>query len=138
RDLDRREPRIEPQHDSLLVLDHVLVVRIEHERQHRAIDTERRLYNPRPKTRLRILVEVSQILAAELRVLIEVKAAALGHALELAPSERIQKLDVSGAARVVRQLVGRMLALAQMVRLDPELDVPVEAEIDPVAIPLLF
>src|SRR6266436_2573734 len=38
----------------------------------------------------------------------------------------------------MRQLIGRVLSLAQMVCLDSELGVPVESEIDPVAIPLLF
>ena len=138
RNLDRREAGIEPQHDSLLVIDHVLVVCVEHEREHRAIHPQRGLDHPRPKAGLGVLVEISQVLAAELRVLIEVVAAALGHALQLAPSERIQELDVGGAARIMRQFIGRVFAGAQMLALDSEFDVPVESEIDPVAIPLLF
>src|SRR5258708_6679565 len=37
-----------------------------------------------------------------------------------------------------RDRLFRLSALAQMIALDSELDVPVESEIDPVAIPLLF
>ena len=59
RSLDRCDARIKPEHDALLVLDHVFVVRIEHEDQHRAIDPERRLDDPWTVARLRFLIEVS-------------------------------------------------------------------------------
>src|SRR5262249_20419517 len=120
---------------SLLVLDHVFIVGVEQERERRAIDSGGRLDYPRPEALLALLVEVGQILAAELGVLIQIVAAALGDSLELAPSERVAELDVSGAARVVRQLVGGMRTQLDMIRFHTEFDVPVKALIDPVVEP---
>ena len=51
----------------------------------------------------------------------EVEVAAVGDALELLPANRVQVLDVTGAARVVRELVGVVGAQPQVVRTDPEL-----------------
>ena len=102
RDLDRRQPRIEPQYDARFVFDHVLIVGIEHEREHRAVHPRGRLDDPRTITRLGLFVEVGQILAAELGVLIEIEAAAPRDSFKLAPAERVKIFDVRGAARVMR------------------------------------
>ena len=136
--LYRRQPRIEPQHDSRLVLDHVLIVSVEHERQHRAIHARRRFDYPRTITRLRLFVEVGQVLAAELGVLIEVEAAAPRDSFKLAPAERIEIFHVGGAARVMRKFVLRMRTQPQTVARDAVLDVPVEALVDPVIEPALL
>ena len=66
----------------------------------------------------------------------EVVVAAVGDALELAPSPRVQELDVGGAGRVVRQLLGVVRAQAQLVLGDAEVDVPAAALLAPVLVPL--
>src|ERR1019366_3356458 len=100
------------------------------------IDAERRLDDPRTVARFRFLIEICEVLAARRRMLIEVVAAALGDTLELAQSEWIAILDVGGAARIMRQLLLRMLMEPQVVALGPELQEPVQAMLDPVLKPL--
>src|SRR5579885_2883496 len=129
--LDRREPRIQAHHDPLFVLHDVLVVRLEQKGQHRAIDAQRRLDYPGAITLAGLLVEIGQIPAAMLRVLIEIVAAALRDALQLAPSKRVEILEIGGAARVMRQLLGPVRAHPQMLARHPVLQKPVVAKLDP-------
>src|SRR5271155_76928 len=135
RGLDRREAGIEAQHNALLVLHHIFVVGVEQENQHRAIDPERRLNHPWTVARLGILIEISEVLAARRRMLIEVVTATLGNAFELAPSERVVVLEVGGAARIMRQLFLGVLMEAQVLALGAELQKPVAAMLDPVVEP---
>ena len=62
----------------------------------------------------------------------QVEVAAVGDPLELGPAHREQVLDVGGRARVVRELVGAVLAQPQVVGADPELRVPAHPLVHPV------
>src|SRR3984893_13624122 len=93
RRLDRRQPRIQTQHDPFLVLDHVFVVGVKQKREQREIHTRRRLDYPRAVSLLGLFVEVGRGLTAVLRMLVEVEAAALCDAFQLAPSERVEVFD---------------------------------------------
>ena len=71
---------------------------------------------------------------------LEVEVGAVGDALEfaeLAAAETEAVLDVDGALRVVRQLLLRVLVVAQVLGVDAEVGVPVPALVDPVLVPLL-
>ena len=80
---------------------------------------------------LRLLVEVLELLAAELGVLGEVEVAAVGDPLELGPPDREQVLDVAGRRGVVGELVGAVRPDPQQVGPDAELGVPALALVDP-------
>ncbi len=70
----------------------------------------------------------------------EVEVGAVGDAFEFTPrvtGETELVLDVDGALGVVRELLLRVLIEPQVLRVDPEVDVPVESLIDPVLMPLL-
>ena len=67
----------------------------------------------------------------------EIEVAAVGHALELRPADRIQVLDVAGAGRVVRELLGVVGAQAQPLAVDAEPHVPVQPLRAPELVPLL-
>jgi hypothetical protein len=71
-----------------------------------------------------------------LGVRLEVEVGAVGDALELRPADREQVLDVGGPGRVVAELVGVVLAQAQVVGADAELLVPAAALGLPVLVPL--
>ena len=85
--------------------------------------------------RLRVLV--LQVLATELRVLRQVEVAAVGDALELAPTPRVAVLDVGRAARVVRELLGIVRAQAELVLGDAEPRRTSPGAPAPVLVPLL-
>jgi hypothetical protein len=70
-------------------------------------------------------------------VLPEIVVAAVRDAFELLPANREQVLEVGGRARVVRQLVGVVRAHTEVRRPQPEIEMPVHALLDPVAVPLL-
>ena len=72
-----------------------------------------------------------------LAVLLQVEVAAVRDALELRPADRVEVLEVARGARVVRQLLRRVLADAQPALAEPVADVPPHALLDPVPIPLL-
>ena len=74
-----------------------------------------------------------------LRVRLEVEVGAVGNALELAPRIALEAelvLDVDGAIGVVRQLLLRMLVEPQVLRVDAQVDIPLQAGVDPVLMPL--
>ena len=120
RDLDRRHRRVQPQHGALLAADLVLVVGVAQQREHRAADAGGRLDHVRDVALARLGVEVLELLAGELAVLGEVEVAAVGDALQLRPADRVQVLDVGGRGRVVRELVGVVVAQAQALAVDAE------------------
>ena len=131
--LDRRQARVQLEHGARLALDLLLVVGVDEEGERRAVGAGGRLDDVRDVALARLLVEVLELLARVLGVLGQVEVAAVGDALELRPADREQVLDVGGARRVVAELVGLVLAQAQVVGADAELDVPVEARLLPVA-----
>src|SRR5690606_40412745 len=70
----------------------------------------------------------------------EVEVGAVRDALKLAPLATCEPeavLDVGGLLRVVRQLFLRMVVEPEVVALDAEVDVPVEASLHPVLLPLV-
>ncbi len=78
--------------------------------------------------------------AGRLAVHRQVVVGAVGDALELTPLRALEAelvLDVDGALGVVRELLGRVLELPQLRRVDAEVDVPGEALVDPALVPLL-
>ena len=65
----------------------------------------------------------------------------VGDAFELAPVGTLEAelvFDVHGALGVVGELLLRMLVVAQVLRLDAEVDVPAGAGVDPVLVPFLI
>src|SRR6188472_568789 len=145
RDLDRREARVELEHDALVdatlgVGRLVLGVGVHEERHHRPVRAERRLDHVGDVALTGGLVEVREVLAGVLAVLLEVEVGAAGDALELleaALGEAEVVLDVDGPLGVVAELLPRVLVLAQVVRADAEVGVPAGALVDPVLVPLL-
>ena len=128
---------MQPEHRPLLAPDLVLVVGVDQEREHRPVGAGGRLDHVRDVALLGRRVDVLELLAGVLGVLGEVEVAAVGDPLELGPADREQVLDVAGAARVVRQLVGVVRAQPQVVGADPELEVPVQPLLEPVLEPPL-
>ena len=84
-----------------------------------------------------VRVEVLELLARELGMAREVEVAAVGDPLELRPTHREQVLDVGGRRGVVRELVGPVLAEAQVVRADAEVGMPAHLVLDPALMPVL-
>ena len=71
---------------------------------------------------------------------LEVEVGAVRDALELAPLAALEPeavLDVDGPLGVVRQLLGRVLVVAQVLPGDAEVGVPVGPCVDPVLVPRL-
>src|SRR5258705_350730 len=135
--LQRRQLRVEPEHDPLLAAHFLLAVGIGHEGQERSVHPGRRLDDERDDVLLALLVEVRERLAAPLRVLLEVEVGTVGDTHQLAPADREVVLDVHRALGVVRQLVALVLAdsqifVAQAVALEPR-----EAVLDPPVVPVL-
>ena len=91
---------------------------VDQERHQRSSQTRRRLDHVRRPAVAGCLVEVRQVLAGELGVLLEVEVGPVGDALELTPlraGEAEAVLDVDGALGVVRQLRLRVLEVPQVV-----------------------
>src|SRR5512135_806300 len=84
RRLDRREPRVELQDRARLAADLVLGVRLAEEGQGRAVGAGRRLDDVRDISLLPLLVEVAEVLAAELLVLRQVIVSPVRDPLQLA------------------------------------------------------
>src|SRR6266542_2217640 len=143
--LDRRQPRVEaqdgtPVHAALRVRRLVLVVRLQQEREHRTGQAGGRLDDVGNPTLALVLVEVRQVDAGVLAVGREVEVGAVGDALqlgELRAAEAEAVLDVDRALRVVRQLLSRVLVVAQVRLGDAQPGVPVPALGQPVLVPLL-
>ena len=71
----------------------------------------------------------------------QVIVGAVGDAFELAPLAALEAeavFQVDGALGVVRELLLRVLVLAQVLRVDAEVDVPGLAVVDPVLVPFLI
>ena len=98
-----------------LAADLVFGVGLAEERQRGAVGARRRLDDVRHEPLLAFLVEIAQVLAAELHVLAQVVVAPVRDPLELADAEREGILDVGGGRRVERQLLGVVVAQPQPV-----------------------
>ena len=131
-DLDRGEARVQAQHGALAALDLLDLVGVDEEGERGAVGAGGRLDHVRDVALFGLLVEVLELLAAELGVLGEVEVAAVGDPLELRPADREEVLDVAGPRGVVGELVGVVGADAQVVGADAELGVPALALLDPV------
>ena len=93
---------MEPQDGALVVLpagfgEVFLIIRVDQERERRAVRAGGRLYDKRNDVLAGGLVEVAELLAGALGVLGEVVVRSIGDALELAPAERELILDVGRA-----------------------------------------
>ena len=108
-----REVRMERQRHPRLAADLLFAVRVDEERERRPVSAGRGLDDPRDDVLAGRLVEVLELLARRLRVARQVEVAPVVDALELLPAEREAILDVDRLLRVVRQLVGRVLAQAE-------------------------
>ena len=126
---------MQAKHRSLPIGDDLLVVGVDHEREHRAVHSERRLDDV---GRVPLLaVHPLELRPRCLCVRGEVEVAAVCDSLELRPTDREEVLDVAGSARVVRELLCVVRAHAQVALADPEAEVPRDSRFDPVAEPLL-
>src|SRR3954468_4543714 len=137
RHLHRRHRRMQAQHRPRLAAELVGVVGLAQQREDRAPDAGRRLDHVRDVALARLRVLPLELLARVLGVLGEVEVAAVGHALQLRPADRVQVLDVGRPARVVRELLGVVLAQAQALARDAQARVPVQPLLAPVVVPLL-
>src|SRR3954447_21179881 len=137
RHLHGGDRRMQPQHRPRLAAELVGVVGLAEQREDRAPDAGRGLDHVRDVALARLRVLPLELLARVLGVLGEVEVAAVGHALQLRPADRVQVLDVGRPARVVRELLGVVLAQAQALARDAQARVPVQPLLAPVVVPLL-
>src|SRR5262249_27316778 len=84
-----------------------------------------------------VLVEVAEVLAAELLVLRQVVIAPVRDPFQLADAEWEGVLDVGGRLRVKGEFVRLVVAEPQFVRPEPEVHVPLVPRLPPVGVPLL-
>src|SRR4051812_16243446 len=136
RRLDRREPGVEPQHRALSTLDLLGVVGVDHEGEHRPVDTRGRLDHVGDEALAAPGVHILELLAGELRVLGQVEVAAVRDPLELRPAHRKVVFHVGGGARIVRELVLAVRAQTELLRPDPEIGVPAQPLAHPVLMPV--
>ena len=114
-----------------LAADLLLAVGVDEERERGPVRARGRLDHPRDHVLVGRLVEVLQGLARGLGMARQVEVAAVVDALELLPPEREAVFDIDRLLRVVRQLVGRVLAQAQPRRRHAEALVPGPARRQP-------
>ncbi len=128
---------MQAQDGALAPLDFLDLVGVDQEGERGAVGAGGGLDHVRDVALFRLLVEVLELLAAELCVLFEVEVAAVGDPLQLRPADREEVLDVAGPGRVVGELVGVVGADPQMVGAQAEVGVPALAQLDPLAVPAL-
>ena len=129
-----RESGVEAEHRPLALGDDLLVVGVDHEREHRAVHAERGLDDVR---RVALLaVHPLELRARRLRVRGQVEVAAMRDALELGPADGEEVLDVARRRRVVRELLGVVRAHAQVALAEAVAQVPRDSLLDPVREPL--
>src|SRR6185437_1020704 len=128
---------MEAEDRARLALDHLLGVRLAEKREHRSRGAGGGLDHMRHKTLFGLIIEIAEIFAAVLHVLFEVVIAAMGDSFKLAPAPREFVFDVAGADGIERQFFLAMLAQTQIVSLEAEILIPLEALITPLRIPLL-
>ncbi|GBU22605.1 hypothetical protein R80B4_02515 [Fibrobacteres bacterium R8-0-B4] len=124
------------QYHALVLALALNVVGVDQERQRRPVRPRSRFYHIREVVRLSFVVKVRQILAAELRVLLQVIIRTVGDALKLAPAEREEVLHVNAGLGVVGELVLFVVAQAQVFRFDAVILVPLQPRLAPILVPL--
>ena len=136
--LERRERGLEVEHHAgvvLLRVNDLLVVRFAEYGEHRAVDAVGRLDDERDKALVRVRVEIVDALSAVLLMAGEVKVCAVVRAVDLAPAEREEKLDVARRAGIVGELL--VVVIAQMLGVDAEVDVELASVLLEVGVQLL-
>ena len=134
----------EGQHDAhvvvaLLVLaDDLLIVGVAQDREHAALHAERRLDDVGDVFDhvLALALAIDHLHAAGVLMLREVVVRAVGNAPELAPAEREEELEVRRCLGVEAQLLGIVVAQAEVLVLQADGEQPVVAERAPVVEPL--
>ena len=106
----------------------LLLVSIAQERQHHAVNAQRRLDAVGDVALVRHRVEVFQRLAGVVLMLRQVVIRAVGDAPEFTPAEREQEFEVRRRLGVERQLLRLMVAQAQAVLFDAQRKQPLLAE----------
>ena len=123
-------------HVVLRLVHDLLVIRVAQHGQHAALHAEGRLDDIGDVALVRLGVEVGQILAGGLLVLGQVVIRAVGDAPQLAPAEGEQELEVRRGLGVEAQLLGVVVAQAEVFVLQADTEQPVMAERAPVVEPL--
>ena len=131
--------RVQVQHHAdvvLLRVHHLLVIGVHQHGQHAALHAQGRLHHIGDVALVGLRVEVGQVAAGHGLVLGQVVVGAVGHAPQLAPAEGEQELEVRGGLGVEAQLLGIVVAQAQVLVLQADAQQPVVAEGAPVVEPL--
>ena len=144
RGLEGGECGVEVQHDAhvvvaLLVLaDDLFIVGVAQDREHAALHAERRLDDVGDVFDhvLALALAIDHLHAAGVLMLREVVVRAVGNAPELAPAEREEELEVRRCLGVEAQLLGIVVAQAEVLVLQADGEQPVVAERAPVVEPL--
>ena len=123
-------------HVVLRLVHDLLVIRVAQHGQHAALHAEGRLDDIGDVALVRLGIEVGQILAGGLLVLGQVVIRAVGDAPQLAPAEGEQELEVRRGLGVEAQLLGVVVAQAEVFVLQADTEQPVMAERAPVVEPL--
>ena len=118
------------------LIENLLVVGTAQECENHTVRAERRLDDVRDVLLLCLVVEVCQVLTGNLLVAGQVIVCSVRNAPELAPAERECKLDIGRCLRVEGQLLLLMIAEAELLLLDAEVEKPFSHEALPVVEPL--
>ena len=121
---------------ALLVLaDDLLVIGIDEEGQGDAVGAEGRLDDVGDVVLVRLGVVIGHVLAGGGLMRVQVEVGAAGHAPQLAPAEGEVELEVGGGVGVMGQLLGVVVAQAQLIVAQAEVEQPLVAEVLPVGEP---
>jgi len=129
---------MQAQHDADVVLrfvDDFFVVRVAEEREHRALNAQRRFDNVRDIVLVGFLIEVGEVLAGGILVLGQVVVGTIRHTPEFAPAEREEELEVGRRLGVEAELFRIVVAEAQVFFFDAQREQPIAAEAAPVGEP---
>src|SRR5512132_465399 len=140
--LDRGQAGVQAQHGALLGPARgggrlPRAVGVDQEGQGRAVGPGRRLDHIGDVAAVGLLVVVGEVLAGELLVLGQVEVGPVGDPLQLRPAEGELVLDVDRPLGVVGQLLRAVLAQAHVLLAQPQVQVPVAAQVDPALVPVL-
>src|SRR3954447_25981896 len=136
RRLDRRDRRVQAQERALAPLDLFLGVRVDQHREQDPVDRHRGLDHVRRVARA-VGIDVLELRAGSLGMSLQVVLAAVRDALELRPADGVEVFDVARRERVVRPLVGPVLADPELRVAQAELSIPAHPLLDPVRVPAI-
>ena len=122
----------------LVLADDLFIVSVAQDREHAALHAERRLDDVGDVFDhvLALALAIDHLHAAGVLMLREVVVRAVGNAPELAPAEREEELEVRRCLGVEAQLLGIVVAQAEVLVLQTDGEQPVVAERAPVVEPL--